>query len=238
MPNRDFDGRPADRANDGFERRTERGRGLRARFAGLVLRLAGWTIGGPPPVLDKYVIIAAPHTTWWDGFWMLAFAWWWDIELAWMGKASLTKGPLGWIPRRFGVIPVDRSAPQGLVGQIVEQFEGRDTLLLSIPPEGTRARREYWKSGFYQIARVAEVPVCMSYLDYRNREAGFGPCFDIGEDIVADMDRVRGFYHAEWGKHPELFTPPRLREETMSPVVQLEVPRAAEDEPLSEVAEG
>jgi 1-acyl-sn-glycerol-3-phosphate acyltransferase len=88
---RDFHGCPAESVDDGYERRTVPGRGFRAWFARTVLRLGGWKIGGPPPKLDKYVIIAAPHTAWWDGVWMLAFAWSWGIELAWMGKASLTK---------------------------------------------------------------------------------------------------------------------------------------------------
>lgn len=236
---RDFEGRPAEHVDDGYARRTQAGRGFRSWFARVVLRLGGWKIGGPPPVLDKYVIIAAPHTTWFDGFWMLAFAWSWGIELAWMGKASLTKGPLGWIPRKFGVIPVERSSPQGLVAQVVEQFASRKSLLLAIPPEGTRARREWWKSGFYQIARMADVPICMSYLDYDKREAGFGPMFEVGSDIVADMDRVRAFYKAEWAKYPKLFTPPRLQEETMSPVVEL--PRAMpteEPERVREAARG
>lgn len=201
------------RLDDGFERRTERGRGGRAKFAAFCLRLGGWTIGGPPPKLDKYVIIAAPHTSWWDGFWMLAFAWWWGIDLAWMGKASLTKGPLGWIPRKVGVIPVDRSKPNGLVGDVVSQFEARDSLLLAIPPEGTRAKRDYWKSGFYQIAKAANLPICMSYLDYSCREAGFGPMIEITDDMVADMDKVRAYYKVEWAKYPALFTPPKLKEE-------------------------
>lgn len=218
---RDFEGRPAPSVDDGFERHSEPGRGLRARFARSVLRLWGWTISGPPPKLDKFVLIAAPHTSWWDGFWMLAFAWSWGIDLAWMGKASLTKGPLGWVPRRVGLVPVDRSAPQGLVAQVVEQFESRDKLILAVPPEGTRAFRDHWKSGFYQIARVAELPICMSYLDYDAREAGFGPCIEVSEDIVADMDRVRAFYRGSWAKYPKQFSTARLREETMSPVIPL-----------------
>ena len=197
------------RLDDGFERHAEPGVGFRAWFAGVVLRIGGWKIGAAPPKLDKYVIIAAPHTSWWDGVWMLAFAWWWGIDLSWMGKASLTKGPLGWIPRKFGVIPVDRSAPQGLVAEVVAQFEQRDRLLLAIPPEGTRAKRDYWKSGFYQIARVAKLPICMSYLDYSQREAGFGPCLEVSDD----MDRVRAYYKPEWAKYPKLFTLPRLKEE-------------------------
>lgn len=207
-------------------------------MARLLLRLGGWTIGGPPPKLDQYVIVAAPHTAWMDGVWMLAFAWSWGIELAWMGKSSLTKGPLGWIPRRFGVIPVDRSAPQGLVGQIVEQFATRESLLLSIPPEGTRGKRDYWKSGFYQIARGAELPICLSYLDYHTREAGFGPMIEVSDDIVADMDRVRAFYKTEWAKYPALFTLPRLREETMSPVVPLHQNPVVDEPPLREAAQG
>lgn len=210
--NRDENGLPVDVLGD-CERLNVHGRGLRAGFANMCLGLGGWTIGGPPPKLDKYVIVAAPHTTWWDGFWMLAFAWHWGIELNWMGKASLLKGPFGWVPKRAGLVPVDRSKPQGLVAQMAEVFEERDTVLLAIPPEGTRAKREYWKSGFIQIARAAKVPVCMSYLDYDKREAGFGPVFEPSEELSADMDRVRAFYKAEWARHPALFTPPRLREE-------------------------
>jgi 1-acyl-sn-glycerol-3-phosphate acyltransferase len=201
------------RLDDGYERRTDPGRGFRAAFARVVLRLGGWTIGAAPLKLDKYVIIAAPHTSWWDGFWMLAFAWSWGIDLSWMGKASLTKGPLGFIPRKFGVIPVDRSKPHGLVADVVRQFSERDVLLLAIPPEGTRAKRDYWKSGFYQIAKSANLPICMSYLDYATREAGFGPCIEVSDDIVADMDRVRAYYKTEWAKFPEKFTPPKLKEE-------------------------
>lgn len=241
MRTRDFDGQPVDHCEDGYERYdpSERsGRGFRPRFAAFCLRLGGWTIGGRPPRLKKYVIVAAPHTTWWDGFWMLAFAWWWGIDLAWMGKASLVKGPLGFIPRRVGVIPVDRSAPQGLVGQVVDQFDARESLLLAIPPEGTRAKRDYWKSGFYHIAREAGLPLCLSYLDYGKREAGFGPMLDLSDDIGADMDRIRAYYKTQWSRHPELFTPPRLREEDMSPVVSLDAHRGeAVKAPVRDVAQ-
>jgi len=157
-----------------------------------------------------------------DGVWMLAFAWYWGINLAWIGKASLAKGPLGWLTRRVGLIPVDRSAAQGLVAQIVEQFDKRDSLFLSIPPEGTRGKGSYWKSGFYQIARGAGVPICLSYLDYGVREAGFGPMIKTSDNIVADMDRIRAFYKSEWARHPALFTLPRLREESSIPMVSIE----------------
>jgi 1-acyl-sn-glycerol-3-phosphate acyltransferase len=228
---RDFQGRPAESVDDGFERRTvPASGGGRAWFARFLLWLGGWKVGGPPPTLNKYVIIAAPHTAWMDGVWMLAIAWHWGIDLAWMGKASLTKGPLGWIPRRVGVIPVDRSAPHGLVAQVVEEFEKRDSLMLAIPPEGTRAKRDFWKSGFYQIAKAAKLPVCMSYLDYKAREAGFGPMIEVSDDVHADMDRVRAFYKPEWSLDPDKFTLPRLQEESNSPVVHLPVEEVSSDD--------
>lgn len=234
---RDFEGRPCEQVDDGYERRTIRGRGGRARFATFCLWLGGWTIGGAPPKdLHKYVIIAAPHTTWWDGFWMLAFAWWWGVDLNWMGKKSITKGALGPIAKRAGLVPVDRSAPQGLVGQMVDQFAERETIMLAIPPEGTRAKRDYWKSGFYQIARGAGVPICMSYLDYEKREAGFGPMFMPSDEVSADMDRIRAFYKVQWGRHPELFTHPRLREEDVVVKLESRRPKEEDEQPLDAVS--
>ena len=215
---RNFQGLPAVRVEDGYERLTSRARGLRASVAQLLLVLCGWKLGGAPPRLDKYIVVAAPHTSWWDGFWMLAFAWSWGLRIRWMGKASLNTGLLGWIPRRFGIIPVERSGPQQLVAEIARQFAAREEMVLAMPPEGTRGRREYWKSGFLRIACAARVPICLSYLDYDAREAGFGPCFIPEGNVVADMDRVRAFYKASWARDPRLFTPPLLRDELDNPL--------------------
>lgn len=188
-------------------------RGLRPLVGSLMLRLGGWRAEGDPPDLQRMVIVAAPHTSLWDGFWMLMFAWHWDLSINWFVKRSFTRGPLGWIVLATGAIPVDRSAPHGLVGELVRAFAERQTLHLSVPPEGTRARRAYWKSGFYHIARAAKVPVCLSYLDFGRRQGGFGPCFHLSGDVRADMDRVRAFYKDMRGRIPDQFTPPRLAEE-------------------------
>ena len=188
------------------------------RIAALLIRSRGWTVAEPPPRIDKCVVIAAPHTDWWDGFWMLVFATWWGLKINWLAKSSIMRWPFAGLLRRTGVVPVDRSAPQGLVGQIVDQFNQRETMMLSIPPEGTRGRREFWKSGFYHMAHQAGVPLCLSYLDFGRRICGFGPCFMLTGNVREDMDRIREFYDGlakkgMTGKHPEKFTPPRLREE-------------------------
>lgn len=191
----------------------KRRRGLLGSLATLILRIGGWRAEGAAPEVPRCVIVAAPHTYWWDGFWMLMFAWHYGLSINWMVKKSSTQGPLGGLVLRTGAIPVDRRAPHGLVGELVRAFAEHEELHLSIPPEGTRARRDYWKSGFYHIARQANVPVCLSYLDYGRSVGGFGPTFYLSGDVRADMDRVRAFYRDVRGRHHENFTPPRLIEE-------------------------
>lgn len=186
---------------------------IKRTIARVALYIGGWTVETPPPDLDKFVVLAAPHTYWWDGFWMLAFAWRFGIRLSWLVKLSSTRGLMGWLVRRTGAVPVDRSSPQGLVQQLVEEFRNNDELVLVIPPEGTRAKRELWKSGFYHIARQSDVPIALSYLDYGRTAIGFGPCFKLTGNVSADMQKIRDFYGTMRGKIPENFTEPRLREE-------------------------
>jgi 1-acyl-sn-glycerol-3-phosphate acyltransferase len=194
-------------------RRVAPGRGLRRRVAGIVLRVGGFQPEGPPPELPRYVIVAAPHTYFWDTVWMLAFAWWWGLHLRWLVKRSIAVGPLGWWLKRLGAVPVDRSTPTGLVEDLANVIRDHDEMVLAIAPEATRARGQWWRSGFYQIARQADVPICLSYLDYQRRRGGFGPCFRLSGDVVADMNAVRDFYRGVHARYPERFTPPRLREE-------------------------
>ena len=194
--------------------------GFKHRLAALVLRMAGWSPAGDPPALEKYVIVAAPHTALADGFWMNAFAWYWGLDVSWLVKKSLVRGARGALLRRFGAIPVDRDRPEGVVDELVAAFATRRRLLLAIPPEGTRARRTHWKSGFYRVARAAGVPICLAYLDYGRRRGGFGPCFSPTSSVTADMDRVRAFYAGVRGKVPERFAPPRLHDEDRGGLAQ------------------
>jgi 1-acyl-sn-glycerol-3-phosphate acyltransferase len=184
------------------------------RLAGAAyLRTNGWRIEGPPPDVDKAVLIAAPHTSNWDLPYMLATASVLGVRLSWLGKRDLFRGPMGPVFRRLGGLPVDRGAPQNLVRQAVEWFAGTPRLLLAIAPSGTRSRVAHWKSGFYHIARGAGVPVLCTFLDYGRKVAGVGPAIMPTGDVRADMDRIRAFYEGIAGRYPSLATPVRLREE-------------------------
>lgn len=185
---------------------------FKAAFARLALSVWRWKAVGDRPSRGA-VIVCAPHTSNVDYLLMILVAWTRDLNLAFLGKESLFKGPVGWLMRATGGIPVDRSAAHGLVGQMADEFARRPDLMLAIPAEGTRGKTEYWKSGFYRIAEKAGVPISLAFIDASTRTTGFGPEFEPSGDIVADMDKVRAFYTGKVGLKPENFGPIRLREE-------------------------
>lgn len=179
--------------------------------ARLVLLVARWRVEGERPAGDRCVLVCAPHTSNWDGFLLVVMALALRVPLSWMCKKEAFVWPFGPCLRLLRAVSVDRRDPQGLVGQLVETFRLQERLVLAIPPEGTRSLRPYWKSGFYRIAIGAEVPICLSFLDYRRRRGGFGPVLQPTGDATADMDLVRAFYADKVGRRPELFGPVRLR---------------------------
>ena len=168
---------------------------------------------GARPSEPRYVLIAAPHTSNWDFPFMLLYAAAFDIKVTWMGKHSLFACPLGWFMRKMGGMPVYRHKNGNLVASMVETFGTVDNLALMVPTEGTRDRTEYWKSGFYHIAREANVPIVPSYLDFSQKRGGFGPALMVSADVVADMEYFRDFYQGMAGKFPANSGPIRLKEE-------------------------
>jgi 1-acyl-sn-glycerol-3-phosphate acyltransferase len=173
----------------------------------------GWKPEGARPGFDHFVLIAAPHTSNWDLAYLLALAEVFDIRVSWMGKHVLFRAPLGWVMRRVGGIPVYRHQRGNLVAQMAEEFGRHESLALVVPAEGTRDYVPHWKSGFYHIARAANVPIACGYLDYARKRGGFGLCLMPTGDTVADMDEIRDFYCDKVGKYPEKFGEIRLKEE-------------------------
>ena len=186
------------------------------------LRAAGWKVTGERPTVDRYVIIAAPHTSNWDMPFMLAFAFIFDIPVRWMGKHTLFKPPFGPFFKRLGGIPIVRHQPGGVVGQMIDHFEDSESLVLMVPAEGTRSHVDYWKSGFYHIARGADVPVVLSYLDFGTKVGGIGPSIRLTGDFGADMDKIRAFYSGKKGLRPQNAGTIRLREEDIEQVLEHE----------------
>jgi 1-acyl-sn-glycerol-3-phosphate acyltransferase len=186
-------------------------------IARLTIKIARYRlVGEPPPDVPVTVLVAAPHTSNWDFFLMLSMAWSSGLSPVWLGKQELFKGPMGWLMRKLGGIAVDRKNPHGLVERLVTDTASSQHYCLVVPAEGTRSKGDYWKTGFYRIAREANVPITLSFLDGPSRTGGFGPSFTPTGNVRADMDLIRAFYADKGGVVPANKTEPRLRDEPES----------------------
>ena len=171
------------------------------RLCAWLLRVAGWRLAGELPDRPKLVLIAAPHSSWWDGVWGLLVRSALGADVSFMAKRELFMGPLGWPLRRAGGIPIERDSANGVVRQMTARFAASERLWLGIAPEGTRKRVHKWKNGFWHIARAARVPILPVYFDYPTRTIGFGPLFEPTDDLAADVAQLRAFYAPWRGRH-------------------------------------
>jgi 1-acyl-sn-glycerol-3-phosphate acyltransferase len=178
-------------------------RGLSVAF----LRLTGWTVEGAlPPGAAKSVFIAAPHTSNWDLPYTLMVAFALRLNPYWMGKQSIFKPPFRGLMMWLGGIPVNREQSTNLVAASSQALtEAQGPLQLIVPPEGTRSKTRYWKTGFYYIALGAKVPIVMAYMDYTAKRSGLGPVFEPSGDIEADMAAIKAFYKPFKGRNPDQF---------------------------------
>lgn len=172
------------------------------------LKLAGWTVQGElAPEARKSVFIAAPHTSNWDLPNTLFAAFALRLTPYWMGKASIFRFPFGGLMRWLGGIPVDRSKSSNLVAASAEALQAADgPVQLIVPPEGTRSKTIYWKTGFYWIAVTAKLPIVMAHMDYPRKLVGLGPLFRPSGDVDADMAEIKRYYAQYKGKNSDQFT--------------------------------
>jgi|TARA_B110000483_G_scaffold241196_1_gene323611 1-acyl-sn-glycerol-3-phosphate acyltransferase len=163
------------------------------------LKLLGWTAKGEPLEHQRCVLIGAPHTSNWDFPLMLMIVLKLRLRIFWMGKHTLFPFPFGWLMRWLGGIPIDRKASHNVVSETVRQYRENDELIVLIPPEGTRAKVDRWKTGFYHIAKNAKVPILLGYVDGENKVAGFADFFTPTGDLEQDMLKIRQFYNEKTG---------------------------------------
>ncbi|HET7771425.1 MAG TPA: 1-acyl-sn-glycerol-3-phosphate acyltransferase [Chloroflexota bacterium] len=178
-----------------------------APVARALLGLFGWRVEGTLPTAEKFVLVAAPHTSNWDGLILVLCGFALAMPLVWLGKRELFKGPAGWALRRLGGIALDRAAPAEAVREATRALAARDRVALAIPPEGTRKRAPQWKMGFYVIARHARVPIVLGFVDYRRRVAGIGPRVDPTGNVAEDMASIRAFYETVTARYPDQVGP-------------------------------
>lgn len=166
-----------------------------------ILRLGGWRVTGEWPDIDKVVIIVAPHSSAWDAIWGIAAKVALGLRIVFIGKKEVFWGPVGWLLRLFGGVPVDRSAPGGIVDQVANQMRDAERMWFVLAPEGTRRKVEKWKTGFWKIARRAQVPVFCIGFNYPERTICLGEMVTLTDDMEADVRRIRALFAHYKGKN-------------------------------------
>lgn len=175
------------------------------RLGVFVLRRLGWQLSGDLPDLAKMVVAVAPHTSNCDFVIALAASFALDIKISFLGKHSIFVWPLRRFLLRFGGIPVERRNSHGVVTQLAATFARESQLILGLAPEGTRQKVQQWKSGFWHIAREAQVPVLLVGLDYGTKTVVFGPLLMPGDDFAADLAHMQAFFRQMQPRHPANF---------------------------------
>lgn len=177
-------------------------------------KLKGWTFSTDlPEEVHRCVMIASPHTSNWDFIYMAGCFEMLGITIRFTVKKELRKIPLvGWMLNKFGAIWIDRTPKKAgekrpsMVEVMIDLFKNHDKLTLVVTPEGTRSLRTEWKTGFYQVALKAGVPICLGYLDYKKKEAGVGGVVWPSGDMEADLKKIMQFYNGVTPKHPAMFS--------------------------------
>jgi len=178
---------------------------VRRALGRLVLRLLGWRVNDPAPSEPKFVAIVAPHTSNWDFVVCVAAMFALDLRIQWFGKHTLFRWPLRWLLRALGGVPIRRDAARGIVAEIAETIRAEPRFILGLAPEGTRRHVDEWRTGFYRIAELAQVPIVPVTLDWGRREIGIGaPVYTAG-DPTREIAALRARYRADMALHPEGF---------------------------------
>ena len=183
--------RPMPETEAGFPRR---GTPFTRALAHRLLALGGWRVEGALPHEPRFVIIVAPHTSNWDFLIGVLAMFGVGVRLNWLGKHTLFRPPFGWIMRRWGGIPVDRSASHDVVPQIIASFSSRPRVFLVITPEGTRKQVSRWKTGFWHIAKGAGVPIVPIAFDWGSRVIHILPAFTPRETVDQDVAELQSRY--------------------------------------------
>ena len=167
----------------------------------------GWKtepVGSFPIEPPKYVMIVAPHTSGWD---FIIGVFYRSVlrlnDVRYLGKKELFKPPFGFIFRWLGGTPVDRSASHNMVDEVVKIFDRHERFALALSPEGTRQQVERLRTGFYNIAKNAQVPIVMVGLDFKNKQVIFAEPFMTSNDQRKDFDHIIRFFVPIDGKFPE-----------------------------------
>jgi len=172
-------------------------------FCKILLKLINWKIDGILPDAPQYIIIVGPHTSNWDFIIGIIVRGALGQKIQFLGKHQLFRPPWGWFFKAVGGTPVNRTKSNKLVADVVEIFKSNPEFKLALTPEGTRSPVKRWKTGFYHIARAANVPIVTIGLDFSCKTLVIKSPLEITGDIGKDMPVILEFFRSIKGRHPK-----------------------------------
>ena len=189
-------------------------RAYRPRFiqflARLLLKIFGWKVDGTIPEMKKnenLLLIAAPHTSNWDGIFGFAAILGLDVKISYFGKYTFFKKPiLGRFLKYMGGIPVNKNKPgSGLVKEAIANIEKLKGTLIAMAPEGTRSKTERWRTGFLRIAEAVDAKIFVAAFDFKTKRIVLDKFFQPSDDMQKDLENLKIYYQQFTGKIPENF---------------------------------
>ena len=176
----------------------------------LLLKIFGWRVEGAVPEMNEnenLVLIAAPHTSNWDGIFGFAAIIGLDAKISYFGKYTLFNQPiLGRFLKYMGGIPVDKNNPgSGLVKEAIANMEKLKGSLIAMAPEGTRSKTEQWRTGFLRIAEAVDARIFVAAFDFNTKRIVLDKFFKPSEDMQKDLDNLKAYYTQYGAKRPENF---------------------------------
>lgn len=157
----------------------------------IVWWLMGWHLNRKMLEEDKIVLTGAPHTTNWDYMHFLFSAITLRRKIYVTVKKELFFFPLGFILKALGGIPVDRHNSSNLVQDLAERLKESKRMVLLFTPDGTRSYKPYWKTGFYWVAKQANVPIILGICDYEKKIVYLDYELIPSGDVEADFEKIR-----------------------------------------------
>ena len=172
----------------------------------MLYKVMGWKAQVSEEHPDKYIICLAPHTSNWDFVIGQLYAGASGMKSNFLMKKEWFAGPLGWLFRKIGGIPVWRSKHSSMTDNLAETARQAESFRLCITPEGTRSLNAEWKKGFYYIAQKAGIPILLYGVDYEKKEIVCTRTVIPNGDIDSQMREIKLYFKDFKGKHPEKFT--------------------------------
>lgn len=177
---------------------------LVSRFSSVVLKIFGWKtedLHGFHTV-DKAVLIMAPHTSIWDFvIGKLVVCKYNRKCVFFIKKEAFDWFIVGKVLAKMGGIPINRSHVNTHVEDAVNALNNSEQLWVIITPEGTRKKVSRWKSGFHRIALQANVPILVSYIDYKKRVGTVVAKVYPSQDFHADLEKILPYCEGVQGLH-------------------------------------